>query len=74
MQHIKALPKPFHELGYSYEQLEEFFSAEEFTKFKNWITGQTGFLEPTTGNCGYYTCDVERFTNRVLKGKNTYFD
>ena len=58
---------------YLYEDLEKMFTKPQLKKFDGWIYGQTCYLLPT-GKPGYYSEDVHRFRDRVLKNLPTYFD
>jgi hypothetical protein len=51
-----------------WEQIAKIMGKRRFKKFKDWMFGQT------CSENGVYPWDLERYLNRVLKGKSTYFD
>lgn len=66
------LPVPKHELGYTYDEIKSFMTAQEYEKFCEWMNGQTCAIEDDV--IYVYECDVERFLAMVRRGKPTYWD
>jgi hypothetical protein len=66
------LPKPKHELGYTFEELDMFMTEGELKDFGNWIYGQTMAMEE--GKPLVYVYDVARYLNLVRHNVSTLFD
>lgn len=71
----KPLPKELdHEYGWYGTTLKKCFYAKDLKKMNHWFTGQTGAICEKTGQFVYYSWDVDRYLNLMLKGEPTYFD
>ena len=68
-----TLPPPQDPLGYSDEELRSFMSADEWTAFGRWMTGQTvGVGED--GKPRTFPWDAKRGLELIRFGRPTYFD
>jgi len=66
------LPKLDHKYGYFYSTLQEHMSLKEYTKFTDWMNGQTCALVEGKPVC--FVEDVIRFLEMERNGKETYWD
>lgn len=66
------LPKPKSNYGYTYEEIQEFMTPDEYEKFIQWMDGQTQAL--IDGKAISYTHDVKRFLEIVRHGAIDLWD
>ena len=54
------------------EDIKKMLTNDEYIKFNEWISGQTGsFID---GKCAIFAHDVNRFLRMIREGIPTYFD
>ena len=66
------LPKPGHELGYGWDELDTFMTEDELRSFSDWMYGQTMAMEDDKPIV--YVYDVVRFINMVRHNVPTLWD
>jgi hypothetical protein len=69
--------KQLNPLGLTRKEAKALMADVVWKHFGKWFTGQTGPVitdEEGKAECGFYTHDVERYLDMILKKKPTYFD
>lgn len=71
---MKAKKKKAIRLGMNEQEVRGLFATQMWGSFLKWMEGQTGAIDPDTGERLYYHHDVLRFVDMKLRNRPTHWD